>query len=135
MAWIVLVGRVLFAALFLMAGSGHLTQTSAMAGYAQSKGLPAARALVLGTGVLLVVAGLMVLLGVWGDLAALLLLVFLVPTAVVMHPFWKESDPQTRTNEMNHFLKDVAAAGASLVLLGFYASDAVGLSLTGPLFG
>jgi putative oxidoreductase len=33
-------------------------------------------------------------------LGALLLVVFLVPTAVLMHGFWKESDPQAHQMEM-----------------------------------
>lgn len=58
-----------------------------------------------------------------------------MPTAVVMHAFWTETDPQTQQNEMTHFLKDLAAAGSALILLGFYAQGEVGLTLTGPLFG
>lgn len=136
MSVVILVGRVLFALVFLMSSIGHLTQSAAMAEYVRSKGVPAPRAVVLGSGVLLLVAGLMVLLGVWGDLGALLLAVFLIPTAVVMHPFWTRSDPQARVNDMNHFLKDLSLAGGALILVGFYASDSAGLlSLTGPLFG
>ncbi len=45
---------------------------------------------------------------------------FLLSTAFVMHPFWKESDPQASMNEMSHFMKDLALAGAAL-LIAFYA--------------
>ncbi len=131
---VVLLGRLLFGALFVVSGvMGHLMQTTAMTGYAQSKGIPAPRAAVVGSGVLITVAGLMVIFGIWGDLGALLLFVFLVPTAVVMHAFWQEPDPPTRVNEMNHFFKDIASAGAALVLLGVYSSEAIGLTITGPL--
>lgn len=34
-----LIGRILFGALFLAAAMGHLTQTSALAGYASSRGV------------------------------------------------------------------------------------------------
>ncbi|MDO0939027.1 DoxX family protein [Streptomyces sp. DG2A-72] len=108
---LVLIGRILFAALFLASAVGHLTQTKAMAGYATSRGVPAAVPAVLGSGVLLVAGGLSVLLGVWPDLGALLLIVFLVPTAVLMHAFWKETDPQARRMEMVQFQKDMALAG------------------------
>jgi uncharacterized membrane protein YphA (DoxX/SURF4 family) len=69
-----------------------------MTGYAQSRGVPAARAAVLLGGLLLLLGGLSVLLGVWADLGALLLLVFLVPTAVLMHGFWKESTTPRRVS-------------------------------------
>src|ERR671921_221793 len=112
---VVLVGRVLFAGLFLGSAFGHLTQTKAMAGYAASKKVPFATATVFGSGLLLAVGGLMVLLGVWADLGALLLVVFLVPTAVLMHNFWTVSDPQARQMDQIHFNKDIALAGGALL--------------------
>lgn len=50
-----------------------------------------------------------------------------------MHAFWQETDPQGRTNEMTHFLQDMAIAGGALVLLGVFTGDLVGLTITGPL--
>ena len=41
---LLLVGRLFFALLFIGSGIGHLRQTAAMAGYASSKGVPAAKA-------------------------------------------------------------------------------------------
>src|SRR6266511_2837285 len=73
---IVLVGRILFAYLFVTSGVAHFTQRQSMAGYAASKGVPAPMAAVLGGGVLLLAGSLSVLLGVWADLGALLLVVF-----------------------------------------------------------
>lgn len=133
---LVLIGRILFAALFLGSAFGHLTQTQAMAGYAASKGVPAPKPVTLGSGVLILLGGLSILLGIWADLGALLLLIFLIPTAVVMHPFWKESDPETRQLEMIMFQKDLALAGAALMLLALFAYTGadLGLTITEPLF-
>ncbi|QIS19244.1 DoxX family membrane protein [Nocardia terpenica] len=135
MSVVVLIGRILFAALFLGSAFGHLTQADAMAGYAQSKGVPAAKVAVLGSGVLLLLGGLSVLLGVWADLGSLLLLIFLVPTAVLMHPYWNETDPQVKQGEMVNFNKDIGLAGAALMLFAFFAHTCdLGLTVTGPLF-
>jgi putative oxidoreductase len=133
---LVLIGRILFASLFLGSALGHLTQTKAMAGYASSKGVPQAYAATLVSGVLIAVGGLMLLLGIWADLGALLLVVFLVPTALLMHAFWKETDPQMRQVEMIQFQKDTALAGGALMLFALisYAGDDLGLTITGPLF-
>jgi uncharacterized membrane protein YphA (DoxX/SURF4 family) len=132
---LVLIGRLLFVPLFLGSAFGHLTQTDGMAAFAKARGVPAARIAVLGTGVMLVVGGVLVLLGVWADLGALLLFLFLVSTAVLMHAFWKETDPEARQNEMVQFMKDLALAGASLMLFAFFAHvDDLGLTITGPLF-
>lgn len=133
---LVLIGRILFAALFLASAVGHLTRTRMMAGYAASRGVPAAVPATIGSGLLILVGGLSVLLGIWADLGALLLVVFLVPTAVLMHAFWKESDAQARQMEMVQFQKDLALAGAALMLLALIAlvGTDLGLTITGPLF-
>jgi putative oxidoreductase len=136
MSYLVLVGRILFVALFLSSAFGHLTKSKDMAGYAKSKGVPAAQQMVLASGVLLLAGGLMVLLGLWADLGALFLFLFLVPTALLMHAFWKETEPMAQQMEMIQFFKDMALAGASLALFALFAhvGHDLGLTLTGPLF-
>jgi putative oxidoreductase len=133
---VALIGRILFVVLFIGSGVAHLTQTQAMAGYAQSKGVPAARLVTLGSGVMILVGALMVLLGIWADLGALLLVVFLVPTAVLMHAFWKETDAQAKQLEMIQFQKDMALAGAALLIFALVVKldDDLGLTITDPLF-
>ncbi|WP_275002470.1 DoxX family protein [Promicromonospora iranensis] len=130
---VLLIGRVLFVALFLGSAVSHLTQTEGMAGYAASKGLPMAKPATLASGVLMLLGALSVLLGVWGDLGALLLLVFLLPTAFLMHAFWREADPAAKQTEMIQFNKDVALAGAALAFFWAFSQDP-GLTITGPLF-
>jgi putative oxidoreductase len=133
---IVLIGRILFAFLFLTSGYAHFAQRKAMSQYAAARGVPMAMPAVLAGGVLLVAGGIMVLLGIWADLGALLLVIFLLPTAVLMHGFWKDTDPQARQTEITQFSKDTALAGASLMLFALFsfAGDDLGLTITGPLF-
>jgi uncharacterized membrane protein YphA (DoxX/SURF4 family) len=131
---VAVVGRVLFSLLFLGAAVGHIKDRVAMTEYAKAKKLPAAGPAVLGSGVLLLLGGLSVLLGVWGDVGSLLLLVFLVVSAVVFHNFWAQSDAATKQIEQVMFMKNIALAGASLVLFAGFASDSIGWTLAGPLF-
>ena len=133
---LVLIGRILFAALFAVSAMAHFGQTAAMAGYAQSKGVPSARLAVLAGGVLLALGAISVLFGIWADLGALLLVVFLVPTALLMHGFWKESDSQAKMTEQVQFFKDLGLAGAALMLFALFGhfGDDIGLMITGPLF-
>lgn len=128
-----LVGRILFAALFLGSAMAHLRQTDAMAGYAASRGLPMAKPATLLSGVQILLGGLSVLLGVWGDLGSLLLALFMFPTAVLMHAFWKESDPASKQMEMIQFNKDIALGGSALAFYWVFAQD-VGLTITDSLF-
>jgi putative oxidoreductase len=132
---LIFIGRVLFVILFLTSAVANLTRTEMMAAYAESKGVPAARNVTLASGVVLLVGALSVLLGIWADIGALLLFVFLVPTAFLTHAFWKERDNQTRQVEIINFQKDLALAGAALMLFGLfgYAGTDLGLMITSPL--
>lgn len=134
---LILIGRIVFSLLFLVTALGHFTQAKPMTGYAQGRGVPMPGVAVYAGGVLLALGGLSVLLGVWPDLGALLLVAFLVPTAVLMHAFWRESDPQSRQLEQIQFLKDLSLAGAALALLGLFAvlGDELRFVIAGPLFG
>lgn len=133
---VALIGRILFVVLFLGSGFAHLTQTQAMAGYASSKGVPAAKLATQASGVMIIIGAVMLLLGVWADLGALLLVVFLLPTAVLMHAFWKETDAQAKQLEMIQFQKDMALGGAALLIFALIVKlgDGLGLTVTGPLF-
>jgi uncharacterized membrane protein YphA (DoxX/SURF4 family) len=90
-----LIGRILFASVFLRFGVAHLTQTEGSAQYAAYKGVPRARAAVLVTGVAMLLGGAGVVLGVWMDLAALGLAIFTLVAGIVMHDYWKQTDGQT----------------------------------------
>lgn len=120
--WMHLAGRILFALIFVMSGVNHLTQRQAMTEYARNRNLPAPGASVVLSGMVILVAGVAIMLGWHRFIAAGLLFLFLLATAVLMHPFWKEEDPQAKMNEMTHFLKDVALAGAAL-LVAYYAGQ------------
>lgn len=128
--WMHLIGRILFSMLFIGSGVNHLFKANDMAAYAQSKGMPAPKLATLATGLMLMVGGVLVLLGWHRFIGAGLIMLFLLPTAFVMHAFWKESDPAMRQIEMSHFLKDLALLGAAL-FFAFYAGMSWPMSLGG----
>ena len=103
-----LAGRVLIAALFLIAGVGKLGAYAGTQGYMQSHGvpgalLPAVIALELGGG-LLIVAGL------WTRIAALALAGFTLLAALLFHANFADATQQIM------FLKNLAIAGGFLML-------------------
>ncbi|MFI0367995.1 DoxX family protein [Actinomadura sp. 1N219] len=133
---VALIARIAFASIFIGAGFGHLTATAAMAGYAQSKKLPQPTLAVQVSGVYILVASALLVLGVWPDLAAIALVPFLLITAVVFHDFWRLESPEERQLEQIQFSKDLSLAGGALALFALYASDGhPGLTLVDPLFG
>ncbi|MEX1137754.1 MAG: DoxX family protein [Bacteroidota bacterium] len=116
----VLVARILFSMVFIANGlMGHFGSLDAMAQYAAMKGVPAAEITVILTGVMIVLGGLSILLGVYVRIGALLLVLFLVPTAFIIHDFWTLEDPMARMNDMAHFMKDLALAGAAFLIWYF----------------
>jgi uncharacterized membrane protein YphA (DoxX/SURF4 family) len=133
---LLLIGRILFVPAFILSGAGfHLGQMKAGVGYAQSKGVPLANLVVPLSGIQIILGGALVVLGVWPDLGALLLVAFAIPTAIVMHNFWTVEDPMQRVTEMSQFQKDLALGGAALVMFAFWAyGGAVGPALGEPLF-
>jgi uncharacterized membrane protein YphA (DoxX/SURF4 family) len=112
---VALIGRILFGIIFLNSARSHLTNVSMLAQYGASKKVPAPKFMVVLTGLMLLVGGLSVLLGLWVKVGAALLVIFLIPTAFIMHNFWAITDPMGRANDQAHFLKDVALAGAALM--------------------
>jgi putative oxidoreductase len=139
MDWVLLIGRVLFVGIFFISGlTIHLLQWRQGVGYARMKGVPAPELLVPLSGLMAVGGAVLVALGLWADLGALLLAAFVFPVAYGMHAFWKESDPTSRMMEQVQFIKDVALGGAALALFSLFQQfgDEIGLTL-GPtsLFG
>ena len=126
---LVLAARILFVPIFLASGMGHLGATDAMAGYAASKGIPSPRLAVQGSGLLILLGGLSVVLGIYPAYGALALVVFCIPTAFLMHAFWKESDPMGKMNERIAFLKDLALAGAGLFAYALVDAGKFGFQL------
>jgi uncharacterized membrane protein YphA (DoxX/SURF4 family) len=133
---IVLIGRILFVAIFLASGFAHLGQARNMAGYVGSMGVPSPMLAVQVSGVQMLVGGLMVLLGIWMDLGFLILAAFLVPAALLIHPFWKIEDPVQLNVERAQFMKNIALTGACLAQFAFvaYLGPDLGLTITEPLF-
>jgi uncharacterized membrane protein YphA (DoxX/SURF4 family) len=118
---ILVTGRILFAFIFVTSGIAHFAKLEAMTGYAQYKKLPAAKLGVLISGLFFLLGGIYIAAGFWVDLGALLLAITLIIAAVVFHNFWKETDPTAKQNEMIAFNKDIALAGAALILFALIA--------------
>ena len=111
-----LLGRLLFGGVLAFTGLNHFLNVEQMAPYAEAKGLPAPAAAVYGSGGLLVVSGVLVILGAYPIVAAGALATFLVGSAVLMHDFWAAPDDQVQ-DEMTQFLKNIALAGGAVSLL------------------
>lgn len=116
-----LVGRLLFASVFFINGWAQVARRDVMVGVGQAIGAPRPDLTVPISGVLMLISAALIALGVWADLGALLLFLFLPYAAFLAHAYWKETDPGMRAAQSAQFWKNIALAGAALVLLAMYA--------------
>jgi uncharacterized membrane protein YphA (DoxX/SURF4 family) len=131
MDWVLLIGRILFAALFVYSGLGfHLGMRTMAVDYTRAKGAPWPELSVPLTGIAIAVAGVMIVIGLWVDLAALIIFGFLVTTAYFMHAFWKSADPQEKMMEQTQFSKDLALAGGALIVFYLFQQGGEGIGIT-----
>jgi putative oxidoreductase len=112
-----LIGRVMVGGFFLMNSFNHFAQLNMMTGYAKSKGIPAPALAVGGSGVLLFLGGLSLLLGYHPTIGAALLVIFLLSASFGIHNFWTVQDQQAKQGEMINFVKNMAILGLLLMTL------------------
>lgn len=113
-----LIGRMIFGGFFLYNGINHLIQRKNMAAYTATKGVPKPEIAVTASAVPLIVGGTSMLLGLKPKVGAIAILGFLAGVSPIMHDFWRNQDPNERTNNMTSFMKNLALAGGALALLG-----------------
>jgi uncharacterized membrane protein YphA (DoxX/SURF4 family) len=111
-----LIGRIIFGIYLLFSGFGGLANSSMMAGYAASKGVPAAGLAVVISHLLLLLAGFCFLAGWRPHLGVAALVLFMIPVTLAMHDFWS-APAATRMAETINFTKNMALTGASLMFL------------------
>jgi putative oxidoreductase len=116
---VVVLGRFLFALIFLMAGANHFNKQTV--GYAASQGVPLASIAVPLSGVLAIAGGLSILLGYRAKLGASLIVLFLIPVTLMMHKFWTVTDPMMAQIQMVMFMKNISMLGAALLISHFGA--------------
>jgi uncharacterized membrane protein YphA (DoxX/SURF4 family) len=132
---VLIIGRILFALIFINSGIAHFTKTAAMTGYAQYKKVPAAKASVWLSGAVILIGGVLIVLGVYADLGALLIALFSIVSAFMMHNFWTIDDATAKQGEMASFFKNLALGGAALMLFVLIGQGAsIGASLGSPFF-
>jgi putative oxidoreductase len=130
---IVLLGRILYSAIFITGGINHLVNPQ-MVGYAASAGVPMPSLLVPLSGILALLGGLSVLFGYKARIGAWLIVAFLVPVTLMMHNFWVVTDPQMRMMQMVNFNKNVAMLGGAF-MIAYFGSGPYSLESFWPLAG
>ena len=125
------VGRAMICAIFVASAlMNKIPNFEATVERMSREGIPEPKLMLVGAIVFLLLGSLLVTFGVAARLGALLLLVFLAAATYYFHDFWTIDATQkvalaakdisgaaARTNEMIHFMKNVAIGGALLVII------------------
>jgi putative oxidoreductase len=115
--WAALLGRALFAYVFIPAGYSKIGGFAATAGYMASKGLPAVNVLLALTIVIELLGGLALLVGWKARWAALALAGFTIIASVVFHNYWALPEAEQMTQQLM-FVKNMGLVGGLLLVVG-----------------
>lgn len=112
------VGRLMLSGVFIAGGADAIRNPEYPAQKAEEElSVPKPTLAARINGAAMVAGGVMVGLGYRPRLGAALLASSLIPTTLAGHPFWEEENEQARTNEQNHFFKNLAMLGAALLII------------------
>src|SRR5574339_859214 len=115
-----LVGRVMVSAIFLVCGIRKLIAVAGTAGYFAKLGFPMPDVMVWVAILVEVGGGALLLLGWQTRRVAWLLIAFTVIATLMAHRYW-EFDAAQYANQMTHFFKNVAMVGGLLYIAAFGA--------------
>jgi putative oxidoreductase len=110
-----LIGRLLFALMFIPAGFSKISGFGGTVGYIASAGLPAPTLAAIGAIVVEVGCGIAIALGFKTRVAALILAAFTLVASVFFHAFWGAAADQQFVQQLM-FFKNLAIVGGLLVL-------------------
>ena len=112
---IALVGRILLALIFILSGFGKLTGYSGTAAYMAGAGLPMVGLLLPLTILIELGGGLLIALGLFTRIIAIVMFLFLIPVSLAFHHFWDVPAAQAAMQQIQ-FLKNIAIMGGMLML-------------------
>lgn len=132
----VLIGRILFAYFFVVAGIGHFKKDELMKGYAVQAGFPIPGIAGWVAGLWLIAGAVSVGAGIWPDLGSLMIGIFVIPATLFFHRYWSFEDDARRTSGRQAFDRNVLIFGASLVFFGTFVTlgSEMRFTITGSLF-
>jgi putative oxidoreductase len=111
---VALLGRVLFALIFLMAAPMNFSGKTIA--FAASQGVPLASISVPLSGIIALAGGLSILLGYRARLGAWLIVLFLAAVTPMLHNFWTVADPIMHQMQFIMFMKNLSMLGGAIFI-------------------
>ena len=116
--WLPGLGRVFLSLIFFVTCYGDITGWGRSTAYMASKGIPAASILLGGAVALKLIGSLSLILGLKVRFGAIVLMLFLIPTTLIMHDFWMAAGAD-REMQLTEFLKNVGLLGGLFQVIAF----------------
>ncbi len=116
MNYVLLLGRLLYSLIFILAGISHFSRETIQV--AADRGFPMASFLVPASGVLLLLGGLSILLGFKARYGAWLIVIVMVPLTLFIHRFWGVHESMQMLQKIM-FLKNLSMIGGALIIAYF----------------
>ena len=113
-----LVGRILLALIFIMAGWSKIKGFDGTVGGIASKGMPMPQLMAIGAIVVELGGGLLLAAGLKARWAALAIFLFLIPATAFFHNFWAMTGEEQMRNQ-GQFMKNIAIMGGMLMVWAF----------------
>ena len=126
-----LLGRILIAAIFVLAGISQLGAIGATSANMASHGIPYPDYLVWGVVAFELVGGIMLIVGLLARPIALALFFYTLTLAVLFHPYWAFTGAAARTQHA-YFYEHLAMMGGMMFVVAFGAGP---FSLDALIFG
>jgi putative oxidoreductase len=114
--FIMLFGRIFLAIIFIFAGSEKFIHPHSNELYMSLKGFPLVPFFLYAAAITEILGGLFLLSGFQTRLAALVLFLFLIPTTLIFHDFWRASPAEAQMQVIN-FMKNISIMGGLLYVI------------------
>ena len=110
-------GHMLLSGIFIAGGAEAFLRPGGRAVKVANAGIPEAEQAVELNAATMVIAGTALAFDFVPKVAATVLIGSMVPTTIVGHAFWKETDAASRKNQQTQFLKNLGLIGGLLLVL------------------
>jgi len=119
---VALVGRILLALTFVLAGYNKLGTTATTAAYMASHGIPLSGVLVYGAIAVELIGGLLLMAGLYTRWAAGALCLYTLALALIFHAYWAVPAAEVRI-QRGFFLEHLSMIGGMLVVVALGAGS------------
>ncbi len=109
--------HMLVSGIFIGGGADAFLKPGPRVNKVENAGIPEPDRAVVLNGAVMVVAGTALAVDIAPKAAAIVLLGSLIPTTIVGHAFWKETDAKARKMQQTQFLKNLGLIGGLLMVL------------------